>query len=85
MQEDSRPCSVKPQGYKQRTTGYRELYRTKDSIYSGNKVKEIKIWRRNLQSKRIFKGHFNQMGASLTAQLVKNPPAMQETLVRFLD
>ena len=24
------------------------------------------------------------MGASLVAQLVKNPPAMQETLVRFL-
>ena len=24
-------------------------------------------------------------GASLVAQLVKNPPAMQETLVRFLD
>ena len=24
-------------------------------------------------------------GASLGAQLVKNPPAMQETLVRFLD
>ena len=24
------------------------------------------------------------MRASLTAQLVKNPPAMQETLVRFL-
>jgi len=23
--------------------------------------------------------------ASLTAQLVKNPPAIQETLVRFLD
>ena len=25
-----------------------------------------------------------EMGASLVAQLVKNPPAMQETLVRFL-
>ena len=25
------------------------------------------------------------LGASLIAQLVKNPPAMQETLVRFLD
>ena len=24
-------------------------------------------------------------GASLVAQLVKNPPAMQETLVRFLS
>ena len=24
------------------------------------------------------------MGASLAAQLVKNPPAMQETLVQFL-
>ena len=24
-------------------------------------------------------------GASLLAQLVKNPPAMQETLVQFLD
>ena len=24
-------------------------------------------------------------GASLVVQLVKNPPAMQETLVRFLD
>ena len=27
----------------------------------------------------------NSLGASLIAQLVKNPPAMQETLVRFLD
>ena len=27
----------------------------------------------------------NQTGASLIAQLVKNPPAMQETPVRFLD
>ena len=25
-----------------------------------------------------------EMGASLVAQLVKNPPAMQETLVQFL-
>ena len=25
------------------------------------------------------------MGASLIAQLVKNPPVMQETLVQFLD
>ena len=25
------------------------------------------------------------IGASWVAQLVKNPPAMQETLVRFLD
>jgi len=29
---------------------------------------------------RAIEGH----RASLTAQLVKNPPAMQETLVRFL-
>ena len=27
---------------------------------------------------------FPQFGASLIAQLVKNPPAMQETLVQFL-
>ena len=27
---------------------------------------------------------FHILGASLIAQLVKNPPAMQETLVRFL-
>ena len=25
------------------------------------------------------------IGSSLVAQLVKNPPAMQETLVQFLD
>ena len=28
--------------------------------------------------------HTHTYGASLVAQLVKNPPAMQETLVRFL-
>ena len=27
---------------------------------------------------------FLQLGVSLIAQLVKNPPAMQETLVQFL-
>ena len=31
----------------------------------------------------IFKASYTKM-ASLRAQLVKNPPAMQETLVRFL-
>ena len=30
-------------------------------------------------------GLFDKKRASLIAQLVKNPPAMQETLVRFLD
>ena len=29
-------------------------------------------------------GHASGWKASLTAQLVKNPPAMQETLVQFL-
>ena len=29
-------------------------------------------------------GHTQMMGASLVAQLVKNPPAMQETQVQFL-
>jgi len=28
--------------------------------------------------------YFELQGASLTAQVVKNPPAMQETLVQFL-
>ena len=32
-----------------------------------------------------FSGHkFEQTQASLVAQLVKNPPAIQETLVQFL-
>ena len=29
--------------------------------------------------------HYNIIGAFLVAQLVKNPPAMQETLVRLLS
>ena len=29
--------------------------------------------------------HFHLLWASLIAQLVKKPPAMQETLVKFLD
>ena len=33
---------------------------------------------------QIFNLHYPQKGASLRAQLVQNPPAMQETLVRFL-
>ena len=33
----------------------------------------------------IFRGSKITGGASLIAQLVKNPPAMQETPVRFLD
>ena len=32
----------------------------------------------------MFQGHFNQMWASLVAQLVKNPPAMWETWVQSL-
>ena len=32
----------------------------------------------------IYKLKSCKMGASLITQLVKNPPAMQETLVRFL-
>ena len=32
----------------------------------------------------LFKTYVLSIGASLTAQLVKNPPAMQETLVQFL-
>ena len=31
-----------------------------------------------------FMGDIDKLGASLVAQLVKNLPAMQETLVRFL-
>ena len=31
-----------------------------------------------------IKSSFMSFGASLIAQLVKNPPAIQETLVRFL-
>ena len=31
-----------------------------------------------------YKGLFKDMGDSLVAQLVKNPPAMQETPVQFL-
>ena len=31
------------------------------------------------------KNLINVLGISLIAQLVKNPPAMQETLVRFLS
>ena len=30
------------------------------------------------------KGYGNSLGCLLVAQLVKNPPALQETLVRFL-
>ena len=35
-------------------------------------------------SHHAFHGISGYSGASLIAQLVKNPPAMQETLVRFL-
>ena len=31
-----------------------------------------------------IKINYSYIGASLVAQLVKNPPAMQETLVQFL-
>ena len=38
-----------------------------------------------LTAQQHNKGHiWKAYGASLIAQLVKNPPAMQETLVRFL-
>ena len=37
------------------------------------------------QSCKIHICVYVYIGASLVAQLVKNPPTMQETLVRFLD
>ena len=40
------------------------------------------VWDRHVQT-AIFKMS-NQHWASLIAQLVKNPPVMQETLIRFL-
>ena len=41
---------------------------------------EISIWFNKLSKRSTF----TNVGASLIAQLVKNPPAMQETLIRFL-
>ena len=38
----------------------------------------------SIMSLKTFVGRLTNHGVSLTAQLVKNPPAMQETLVRFL-
>ena len=35
--------------------------------------------------KKIVTAKIAKIGASLVAQLVKNPPVMQETQVRFLD
>ena len=40
---------------------------------------------RKIEKKAFFFTLFSQQRASLVAQLVKNPPAMQETLVQFLD
>ena len=37
-----------------------------------------------LMSLKTFVCRLTNLGVSLTAQLVKNPPVMQETLVRFL-
>ena len=33
----------------------------------------------------VFRKSFSNLWASLIAQLVKKPPAVQETLVQFLD
>jgi len=37
------------------------------------------------RNKSIFRKSFSKLWASLIAQLVEKPPAMEETLVRFLD
>ena len=37
------------------------------------------------RNKSIFRKSFSELWASLIAQLVEKPPAMEETLVRFLD
>ena len=44
----------------------------------------LKISYKILFSSLLFEVADKIVGASLIAQLVKNPPAMQETLVRFL-
>ena len=44
----------------------------------------MKISYKILFSSLLFEVADKIVGASLIAQLVKNPPAMQETLVRFL-
>ena len=43
--------------------------------------KRILIW---LSVKRVFEQVFSLLWASLRAQRVKNPPAMQETLAQLL-
>ena len=42
---------------------------------------EVSIWLNKLSKRSVF----TNVGASLIAQLVKNPSAMQETLIRFLS
>ena len=37
-----------------------------------------------MSERKIFSSIYNKNNISIVAQLVKNPPAMQETLVRFL-
>ena len=48
------------------------------------KPKVLPILLNNRKIPRKKKKQKNYHGASLVAQLVKNPPAMQETLVQFL-
>ena len=43
------------------------------------------VEKRKRKKKTNISFYYNAIWASLVAQLVKNPPAIQETPVRFLD
>ena len=45
----------------------------------------VPAWLGHWVSRDLVKCYFEYVWASLIAQLVKNPPGMQEALVRFLD